>query len=397
MIKINKFINQQGNATAICLIAMSFFLIIIAGTVFYNNSSVRASATSRDKYQSQYLAESGIKRVVDSFKFHNTNNSWSWLDNSGNTSNWQNGSNNPNEKYHISIYLTTAPTNLIIPSQQLDNDYLVIATGFCNGIETTMSAIVRVHLGGVNGNSPMFNFGFFSTNDITFYGTNLINSNFGANQNCYSTTATVNGGYSLTSNYSTISNNWKLLDSNISWPFVNFPLASTTYLNSNRPVLTKTDSSGNTINVNTVADMLALSKNQTIENKTIIINENLYLSDSTMQNINSLQLKNVSIFVNGEFGINTKKPVNINDNCLIVAKDRIFINDANNAGGAMYVSYNNIEIHNSTLNNGAFYANNITIQNSTINTSLNTVLANGFSGAPATGVTVDSWNISTQH
>ena len=101
MIKINKFINQQGNATAICLIAMSFFLIIIAGTVFYNNSSVRASATSRDHYQAKYLAEAGIKRAIDGFKTQSNN--WSWLDNQTFLENWQNGSNNSLEKYPQSL------------------------------------------------------------------------------------------------------------------------------------------------------------------------------------------------------------------------------------------------------------------------------------------------------
>ena len=186
------------------------------------------------------------------------------------------------------------------------------------------------------------------------------------------------------------------MDKTISWPFVDFSQAASTYNNPNRPILTKTDSAGNTIVVNNMTDMLAASKStQTLEGRTIIIDGHLYIDDNAMKDLNSLQLKNVNIFVNGEFGINTTKQVNVNEDCLIVAKDRIFLN-GNNIGGAMYVGYSDIEIFDSNLNSGTFYAkNNITIANSNINQSLKTVTTNGFSAGSgtATGVNVSNWTI----
>ena len=90
-----------------------------------------------------------------------------------------------------------------------------------------------------------------------------------------------------------------------------------------------------------------------------------------------------------------KKQINVNKDCLIVAKDRIFLR-GNNIGGAMYVGYSDIEIFDSNLNSGAFYAkNNITIANSTIIQSLKTVTNNGSSAGSdtATGVTDSNWTI----
>lgn len=66
----------------------------------------------------------------------------------------------------------------------------------------------------------------------------------------------------------------------------------------------------------------------------------------------------------------------------------------------MYVGYSDIQIFDSNLNSGAFYAkNNITISNSNINQSLKTVTNNGFSAGSGTGsgtanvVTVLNWTI----
>ena len=65
----------------------------------------------------------------------------------------------------------------------------------------------------------------------------------------------------------------------------------------------------------------------------------------------------------------------------------------------MYVGYSDIQIFDSNLNGGAFYAkDNITIANSNINQSLKTVTNNGFSadsgtGSGTGGVTDSNWTI----
>ena len=298
----------------------------------------------------------------------------------------------------MKISLASDTTNqAIVPSTPPANTtYLVTATGRCNGIQKTMSALVSVNLGGSNGNSPMFKYGIFSSGNITLYGIDDIIANLGANGSWSDTTAKVNGDYDITSTSATNTTKWKQLDKTISWPFVDFSQAASTYNNPNRPILTKTDSSGNSIVVNNMTDMLAASKSsQTLEGRTIIIDGNLYIDDNAMKSLNSLQLKNVNIFVNGEFGINTTKQINVNSDCLIVAKDRIFLH-GNNIGGAMYVGYSDIEIFESNLNSGAIYAkNNITIANSKIKQSLKAVTNNGFSAGSdtATGVTVSNWTI----
>ena len=394
--------NQQGSVTAISLIAVTFFIIVLAGSMIYSQNEVNNTTKARDLSQAQFLAEAGIKRAINNFNL-NEHGVWSWVDNITVPTNWQTATTYPAEQFHVKISLASDTTNqAIVPSTPPANTtYLVTATGRCNGIQKTMSALVSVNLGGSNGNSPMFNYGIFSSGNITLYGIDDIIANLGANGSWSDTTAKVNGGYTITSTSATNTTKWKQLDKTISWPFVDFSQAASTYNNPNRPILTKTDSSGNTIVVNNMTDMLAASKStQTLEGRTIIIDGNLYIDDNAMKDLNSLQLKNVNIFVNGEFGINTTKQINVNSDCLIVAKDRIFLH-GNNIGGAMYVGYSDIEIFDSTnLDNGAFYAkNNITIANSKIKQSLKAVTNNGFSAGSgagsgtATGVNVSNWTI----
>ena len=389
--------NQNGMVTTISLIALSFFIIVLAGSMIYSQNEVNNTTKARDLSQAQFLAEAGIKRAINNFNL-NEHGVWSWVDNITVPTNWQTATTYPAEQFHVKISLASDTTNqAIVPSTPPANTtYLVTATGRCNGIQKTMSALVSVNLGGSNGNSPMFNYGIFSSGNITLFGNDTINADFGANGSWYDTAAKVNGGYTITSTSATNTTKWKQLDKTISWPFVDFSQAASTYNNPNRPILTKTDSAGNTIVVNNMTDMLAASKStQTLEGRTIIIDGNLYIDDNAMKDLNSLQLKNVNIFVNGEFGINTTKQINVNSDCLIVAKDRIFLR-GNNIGGAMYVGYSDIQIFDSNLNSGAFYAkNNITISNSNINQSLKTVTNNGFSAGSgtATGVTVSNWTI----
>lgn len=389
--------NQQGSVTAISLIAVTFFIIVLAGSMIYSQNEVNNTTKARDLSQAQFLAEAGIKRAINNFNL-NEHGVWSWVDNITVPTNWQTATTYPAEQFHVKISLASDTTNqAIVPSTPPANTtYLVTATGRCNGIQKTMSALVSVNLGGSNGNSPMFNYGIFSSGNITLYGNDTINADFGANGSWSDTTAKVNGDYTITSTSATNTTKWKQLDKTISWPFVDFSQAASTYNNPNRPILTKTDSSGNTIVVNNMTDMLAASKStQTLEGRTIIIDGNLYIDDNAMKGLNSLQLKNVNIFVNGEFGINTTKQINVTSDCLIVAKDRIFLH-GNNIGGAMYVGYSDIEIFDSNLDSGAIYAkNNITIANSKIKQSLKAVTNNGFSAGSgtATGVTVSNWTI----
>lgn len=394
--------NQQGSVTAISLIAVTFFIIVLAGSMIYSQNEVNNTTKARDLSQAQFLAEAGIKRAINNFNL-NEHGVWSWVDNITVPTNWQTATTYPAEQFHVKISLASDTTNqAIVPSTPPANTtYLVTATGRCNGIQKTMSALVSVNLGGSNGNSPMFNYGIFSSGNITLYGNDDIIANLGANGSWSDTSAKVNGDYTITSTSATNTTKWKQLDKTISWPFVDFSQAASTYNNPNRPILTKTDSSGNTIVVNNMTDMLAASKStQTLEGRTIIIDGNLYIDDNAMKGLKSLQLKNVNIFVNGEFGINTTKQIDVTSDCLIVAKDRIFLH-GNNIGGAMYVGYSDIEIFDSTkLDNGAFYAkNNITIANSKIKQSLKAVTNNGFSAGSgagsgtATGVNVSNWTI----
>ena len=115
-----------------------------------------------------------------------------------------------------------------------------------------------------------------------------------------------------------------------------------------------------------------------------------------MSQVQNVQLKNVSLFVNGDFILNTKKQVNVNDNCLIVATGKIYLT-GNNVGGGVYVSYGDFDIHSANMNAGAFYAQNtVRIWDSNISQSQTAITVNGFSPTPANappGVTTTNWTI----
>ena len=392
MIKINKYIKQQGNATSICLIAMAFFLILIAGTIFYNNSSVRASATARDHYQAQYWAEAGIKRAIDGFKTQSNN--WSWLDNQTFLENWQNGSNNTHERYHISIYDRTAYNNFLNnnatkpnpitppnPTNRTAGDYTIVATGSVNNIIHTMTAEVTVSY--FAHNERMFQYGAFAGGNITFLTGNftvntdhadanrnkrldsdekfapsgfaalnditfLPDTNIQNGANAFEYTCKQEGTYNL--------GNWIEKPSDISWGLgTDFSSFVNSMARSDRPTTVYN-------NINEFKQAI-INNNGNFNNQTIYFNGDLNLS-SISTNIN-LSFNNVSIFANGTLNITETQPViNINNNCLIASNSDMVLRNQANLGNATYISFGNLTIDSSTLNTGSIYAqNNITLGN----------------------------------
>ena len=392
MIKINKFINQQGNATAICLIAMAFFLVLIAGTVFYNNSSVRASATSRDNYQAKYLAEAGIKRAIDGFKTQS--NTWTWIDTTGQPANWQSGSNNTHERYHISIYDRTAYNNFLNnnatkpnpitppnPTNKTAGDYTIVATGSVNNIIHTMTADVSIIY--ITHNASMFRYGAFAGGNITFLTGNftvntrhadanrnkrldsdekydpsgfaalnditfLPDTNIQNGANAFEYTCKQEGTYNL--------GNWIEKPSDISWGLgTDFSSFVNSMARSDRPTTVYN-------NINEFKQAI-INNNGNFNNQTIYFNGDLNLS-SISTNIN-LSFNNVSIFANGTLNITETQPViNINNNCLIASNSDMVLRNQANLGNATYISFGNLTIDSSTLNTGSIYAqNNITLGN----------------------------------
>ena len=412
MIKINKYIKQQGNATSICLIAMAFFLILIAGTIFYNNSSVRASATARDHYQAQYWAEAGIKRAIDGFK--TPSNNWSWLDNQTLLENWQNGSNNSQEKYHVRIYLKsdTAKTTLITPTTPLStNDYIIIATGKVNNITHNMQAEVSVINNDPKIKSLLFRFGAYAMNSINILYDHTINSPFADTNTDTNLTAADGDGYKyyktgfgsksfLLNNLAGGSYNfecnhpngpqtdtnatfakWVKLDEEPDWKKdlgTNVQDLQTKLADNNRPILAKPDK---TPLIATMADIIKLAKdnggNGIFKNQTIYITDNFDLyNSSTLQGVHSLTFENVSIFTNGSFGhgdkSNSSTPttvVNFNGNNIIGAQSIMLLNQQN-LGNATYISFSDLTVSNCILNSVRLYAkNDLTITKTPGNTS----------------------------
>ena len=435
MIKINKYIKQQGNATSICLIAMAFFLILIAGTIFYNNSSVRASATARDHYQAQYWAEAGIKRAIDGFKTQSNN--WTWIDNTALTENWQSGSNNTQERYHVSIYnkvaydnflkgATTQPSPLVPPNpnNKTAGDYTIVATGIVNNITHTMTADVSVSY--LVYNEPMFRYGAFAGGDINFsVGDFKINtSHADANKNkrlddsekyapsgfaalnditFLSGTNIQNGvnAFEYTCKQEGIYNlgNWVEKPSDISWGLgTDFNSFVTSMSRSDRPTTTYK---------NMTDFAIAMSKNNgNFKDQTIYFDG--YFNIDSLSTNTPLSFDNVSIFVNGSLNMTKTQPViNFNNNCLIASSSTMVIRNQLNLGNATYISFSDLTIDNSTLNAGTIYAkNNITLGNlgssSTNNKTtldLNTQISNnnnlGFSQNSGVSVITNNWNFNS--
>lgn len=432
MIKINKYIKQQGNATSICLIAMAFFLILIAGTIFYHNSSVRASATARDHYQAQYWAEAGIKRAIDGFKTEN--NSWIWVDNNTNQENWQNGSNNNNERYHVSIYDKTAYDNFLNgdtkpnpltppnPINKTSGNYTIVATGIVNNATHIMTADVSVRY--LAQNASMFRYGAFAGGDITFSTGNftvntkhadnnrnkrldndekynpsgfaalnnitfLSGTNIQNGANAFEYTCTTEGTYNI--------GNWIEPPNDISWGLgTDFNSFVNSMARNDRP----------TTVYNNMSEFIQaiINNNGNFSNQTIYFNGDF---DLTSISTNALSFNNVSIFANGTLNITkditkTQPVININDNCLIASNNDMVLRNQGNLGNATYISFNNLTIDGSILNNGSVYAkNNITIgclskDNTTLD--LNPKVSNnnnlGFSENNGLTVTPSNWHFN---
>lgn len=430
MIKINKYIKQQGNATSICLIAMAFFLILIAGTIFYNNSSVRASATARDHYQAQYWAEAGIKRAIDGFKTQS--NTWTWVDTTGNPANWQSGSNNTHERYHISIYDRTAynkflnnnatkpnPITPPNPTNKTAGDYTIVATGSVNNIIHTMTAEVTVSY--FAHNERMFQYGAFAGGNITFLTGNftvktdhadanrnkrldndeqfapsgfaalnditfLPDTNIQNGANAFEYTCKQEGTYNL--------GNWIAKPSDISWGLgTDFSSFVNSMARNDRPTTVYN-------NINEFKQAI-INNNGNFSNQTIYFNGDFDLTSIST----NLSFNNVSIFANGTLNITkditkTQPVININDNCLIASNNDMVLRNQGNLGNATYISFNNLTIDGSILNNGSVYAkNNITIgclskDNTTLDLNPQSSNNNNLGFFPNSGAIVNTrnWN-----
>lgn len=434
MIKINKYIKQQGNATSICLIAMAFFLILIAGTIFYNNSSVRASATARDHYQAKYLAEAGIKRAIDGFKTQSNN--WTWIDNTALTENWQSGSNNTKERYHVSIYnkvaydnflkgATTQPSPLVPPNpnNKTAGDYTIVATGIVNNITHTMTADVSVRY--LVYNEPMFRYGAFAGGDINFsvgdfkintshadanknkrlddsekYApsgfaalndiTFLPDTNIQNGVNAFEYTCKQEGKYNL--------GNWIEKPSDISWGLgTDFNSFVNSMARNDRPTTSYN-------NINEFKQAI-INNNGNFSNQTIYFNGDFNLSSIST----NLNFNNVSIYATGTLNLTTTQPViNINNNCLIASNSDMVLRNQANLGNATYISFGNLTIDSSTLNTGSIYAkNNITLGNLgssssanngttlNLNTKINNKNNLGFSQNSGVSVITNNWNFNS--
>ena len=207
--------NQNGMVTAISLIALSFFIIVLAGSMIYSENEVNNTTKARDMSQAQFLAEAGIKKAIANFNL-NQNGVWNWVDNTTKPTNWQTATNTSTEQYHVKISLSSDVTNqAIVPTiPPANSTYLVTSVGRCNGIQKTMSALVSVNLSN-SLNSEMFKYGIFGGTGVELFGSDTIKADFGSNGYWSASGAKVNGTYTITSNTSTTSQNWTKLPQNI--------------------------------------------------------------------------------------------------------------------------------------------------------------------------------------
>ena len=286
--------NQNGMVTAISLIALSFFIIVLAGSMIYSENEVNNTTKARDMSQAQFLAEAGIKRAIANFNL-NQNGVWNWVDNTTKPTNWQTATNTSTEQYHVKISLSSDVTNqAIVPTiPPANSTYLVTSVGRCNGIQKTMSALVSVNLSN-SLNSEMFKYGIFGGTGVELFGSDTIKADFGSNGYWSASGAKVNGTYTITSNTSTTSQNWTKLPQNITWPFGSITDLENKLQNPARPLLTKADPLNPTqqISVSTAADLIPiLQKNPNLENCTIILTSSFGMDDNFMSQVQNVQLK----------------------------------------------------------------------------------------------------------
>ena len=140
---------QRGSVSALAIMAILFFVVVIAAIMPMTNTEMKFAAANRNETEARYAAEAGAKRAIAEMLAEQT--SWSWLeDTKGATEKQAFISDKPVNDYYYSVFIeTVAATPVPLTGKPvIGQQYKITSTGFVNGSKKVVSVIYKMNAGG---------------------------------------------------------------------------------------------------------------------------------------------------------------------------------------------------------------------------------------------------------
>lgn len=155
---------QRGSVSALAIMAILFFVVVIAAIMPMTNTEMKFAATNRNEAEARYAAEAGAKRAIVEMLSEQTN--WGWLEGTkGATDKKQIFIDGKSDSdYYYSVYIETVETTPVRLTSKpvLGQKYKIISTGYVNGSKKIVSVIYKMNAAGSIPTSAVYVAGNFS-------------------------------------------------------------------------------------------------------------------------------------------------------------------------------------------------------------------------------------------
>lgn len=141
---------QRGSVSALAIMAILFFVVVIAAIMPMTNTEMKFAATNRNDTEARYAAEAGAKRAITEMLAEQTN--WGWLEGTKGATDKKQAfiSDRPVDDYYYSVYIETVETTPVRLTSKpvIGQKYKIISTGFVNGSKKVVSVIYKMNAAG---------------------------------------------------------------------------------------------------------------------------------------------------------------------------------------------------------------------------------------------------------
>ena len=141
---------QRGSVSALAIMAILFFVVVIAAIMPMTNTEMKFAATNRNDTEARYAAEAGAKRAITEMLAEQTN--WGWLEGTKGATDKKQAfiSDKPADDYYYSVYIETVETTPVRLTSKpvIGQKYKIISTGFVNGSKKVVSVIYKMNAAG---------------------------------------------------------------------------------------------------------------------------------------------------------------------------------------------------------------------------------------------------------
>jgi len=142
---------QRGSVSALAIMAILFFVVVIAAIMPMTNTEMKFAATNRNDTEARYAAEAGAKRAITEMLAEQTN--WGWLEGTKGATDKKQAfiSDRPVDDYYYSVYIekypVESPSAPLTGKPVIGQQYKIISTGYVNGSKKVVSVIYKMKPG----------------------------------------------------------------------------------------------------------------------------------------------------------------------------------------------------------------------------------------------------------